>query len=255
MNAPSSADPVRSYRPGDWFGIVGERAVVILPPTEKPRVAALWELVDGGAGFDVTLDALISGGLRDLPAFVLVSTGEGETKVVIRGPARAEFVVDGETVVLEGSSATTWVERSMAEVQRMTVVLHEDELDGERPAYVVDGGLFRISRLDEAPAHEAPDELWAEPAYEREFPLDPADEGDESDEGDEGEDYAGEHAYDMDEAAEQDAPVRSPEPPDWIPAPPVLPPVPVAAPVLSPMPESPYTEAMPAAPAAGIASV
>ena len=77
-----SDDPVRSYRPGDWFGIVGERAVVILPPTEKPRVAALWELVDGGAGFDVTLDALISGGLRELPAFVLVSTGEGETKVV-----------------------------------------------------------------------------------------------------------------------------------------------------------------------------
>ena len=39
-------DSVRSYHPGDWFGIVGERAVVILPPTEKPRVAALWELVD-----------------------------------------------------------------------------------------------------------------------------------------------------------------------------------------------------------------
>ena len=68
MNAvgdPSGA-PVRSYLPGEWFGIVGERAVVILPPTEKPRVAALWELVDGGAGFDVTLDALISGGLREL---------------------------------------------------------------------------------------------------------------------------------------------------------------------------------------------
>ena len=94
--------PVRSYRPGDWFGIVGERAVVILPPTEKSRVAALWELVDGGAGFDVTLDALISGGLRELPGFVLVSTGEGETKVVLRGPARAVFRVDGETVAARG---------------------------------------------------------------------------------------------------------------------------------------------------------
>jgi protein phosphatase len=41
-------DPVRSYRPGGWFGILGERAVVILPPTEKPRVAGLWELVDSG---------------------------------------------------------------------------------------------------------------------------------------------------------------------------------------------------------------
>jgi len=210
-------DPVRSYRPGDWFGIVGDRAVVILPPTEKPRVAALWELVDGGAGFDVTLDALISGGLRDLPAFVLVSTGEGETKVVIRGPARAEFRVDGETIALEGSNATTWVERSLLEVERMSIVLHEDEPGDELPSYVVDGGLFRISRLDEAPAHEGPDELDDEPAYEREFPLDEDDPLGVDTEPDVEEDLEEQEEYD-------EAPVRSPEPPSWTPPPPSLPP-------------------------------
>ena len=136
---------MRSYLPGEWFGIVGERAVVILPPTEKPRVAALWELVDGGAGFDVTLDALISGGLRELSAFVLVSTGEGETRVVIRGPARAEFQVDGETVQLEGSNATTWVERSMVEVERMSIVLHDDE--PRRRAAVVRRGRRPVPHL------------------------------------------------------------------------------------------------------------
>jgi hypothetical protein len=209
-------DSVRSYQPGDWFGIVGERAVVILPPTEKPRVASLWELVDGGAGFDVTLDALISGGLRDLAAFVLVSTGEGETRVVIRGPARAEFRVGGETIALAGSGATTWVERSLAEVERMSIVLHEDPLGGAVPSYVVDGGLFRISRLDEAPAHEGPDEIAEEPAYEREFPL----TDDVTDE-DEREDYY----------AEPIPPARSPEPPDWTPTPPSAPPPP---PVLPP---------------------
>ena len=82
--------PLRSYRPGAWFGLVGERALVVLPPTEKARVAALWELVDEGAGFDVTLDALISAGLRDLPGFVLVSTDEGQTDVVIRGAGRRD---------------------------------------------------------------------------------------------------------------------------------------------------------------------
>jgi FHA domain len=233
---------VRSYKPGDWFGIVGERAVVILPPTEKARVAALWELVDGGAGFDVTLDALIYGGLRDLPAFVLVSTGEGETRVVIRGPARAEFRVEGETVALEGSDATTWVERSLAEVERMSIVLHEDPLGMDPASYVVDGGLFRISRLDEAPAHEGPDEIAEEPAYVREFPLD--DEADDAgaDEDDQVEDYGGEPI----------PPVRSPEPPDWIPAPPVAPPTPPAPPappVLPPVPDAPPTEAMVGPPA------
>jgi hypothetical protein len=200
-------DSVRSYHPGDWFGIVGERAVVILPPTEKARVAALWELVDGGAGFDVTLDALISGGLRDLPAFVLVSTGDGETRVVIRGPARAEFRLGDEVLALEGSDATTWVERSLVEVERMSIVLHEDPLGSTGTSYVVDGGLFRISRLDESPAHEGPDELGEEPAYEREFPL-------------------------PDDTEEDDVPpARSPEPPDWTPTPPpTRPPPPPPAP-------------------------
>jgi hypothetical protein len=221
--------PVRSYRPGDWFGIVGERAVVILPPTEKARVASLWELVDGGAGFDVTLDALISGGLRELPAFVLVSTGEGETRVVLRGPARAEFRVDGEAVQLEGSSATTWVERSLVGVEEMSVVL--DEPAEGLPSYVVDGGLFRISRLDEAPAHEGPDELGAEPAYEREFPLDDPLGIDTEPEVE----PAFETAF--------EAPVRSPEPPAWTPPPPAPPPIlpPVVPP--APEPERP-TEAM-----------
>jgi hypothetical protein len=233
VNPPG--DSVRSYWPGDWFGIVGDRAVVILPPTEKPRVAALWELVDGGAGFDVTLDALISGGLRDLPAFVLVSTGEGETKVVIRGPARAEFEVDGETVRLEGSDATTWVERSLADVERMSIVLHQDELGDDLPSYVVDGGLFRISRLDEAPAHEGPDELGDEPAYEQEFPLDhddPLGMGTAPDE----------EEYDEEPEVEEPAPVvRSPEPPSWTPAPPGPPP----PPLIPPADPQPPTEAMP----------
>ena len=239
MNPPG--DSVRSYRPGDWFGIVGDRAVVILPPTEKPRVAALWELVDGGAGFDVTLDALISGGLRDLPAFVLVSTGEGETRVVIRGPARAEFRVDGETVRLEGSDATTWVERSLSHVDRMSIVLHHhDALSDEPPSYTVDGGLFRISRLDEAPAHEGPDELGAEPAYELEFPLDENDPlGIDTDPGLDDD-------YDDEYDEEPGLPVRSPEPPSWTPAPPGPPPPPLVPPV----DPQPPTEAIPAPSAA-----
>ena len=138
----------RSYRPGTWFGIFGAGASVLLPPSEKARVAALWELVDDGAGFDEVLDALISGGLRELPGFVLVSERDGETKVVLRGAARATFLADGETVELEGSRATTWVERSLHGVTRMTVQV-ADETDG--PDHSIAGGLVRLARLDEPP--------------------------------------------------------------------------------------------------------
>ena len=45
---------------------------------------------------------------------MLVSESESDTKVVIRGAARATFITDAETVELEGSAATTWVERTLA---------------------------------------------------------------------------------------------------------------------------------------------
>ena len=135
----------RSYRPGDWFGIFGDQATVVLPPSEKARVPGLWALVDAGAGFDEVLDALIADGLRDLPGFVLVSEADGETKVVLRGAATAVFTTAGETVTVEGSSVTTWAERSLADVRTMRIEV-ADGPDG--PDLVIRDGLVRISRTD-----------------------------------------------------------------------------------------------------------
>ncbi|MCW2791337.1 MAG: Forkhead-associated protein [Nocardioides sp.] len=153
---------LRSYRPGDWFGVFGARATVILPPTEKARVAALWEIVDDGASFDEALDALIAAGLRELPGFVLVSEDDDETKIVLRGAARATFTAEGEEVELEGSSATTWVERSLRGVTRMVIEVDEQ---GEGADFTIGGGLVRISRLDQPPySSTAASEPAAEPA-------------------------------------------------------------------------------------------
>ena len=112
-------------------------------------MAALWELVDDGAGFDEVLDALISGGLRELPGFVLVSEFEADTKVVIRGAARASFTADDETVDLEGSSATTWVERSLTGVTGM--VIEVEDADADDDDLPIDNGLVRVGRVDAPP--------------------------------------------------------------------------------------------------------
>lgn len=143
-----SEPTARSYRPGSWFGIFGDHATVLLPPSEKERVPALWELVDEGAGFDEVLDALISGGLRRLPGFVLVSELDADTKVVIRGAARARFTADGEPVELEGSLATTWVERTLTSVTAMTLEVDEP---GETGELTVGNGLVRLSRVTVPP--------------------------------------------------------------------------------------------------------
>lgn len=96
------------FAPGGWFGVIGERATVLLPPSEKARVAGIWGLVDDGAGFDETLDALISGGLRDLPGFACISEAFGLTQVVVRGAANVVLTGAEGLVEVAGSTATTW---------------------------------------------------------------------------------------------------------------------------------------------------
>ena len=144
-----SGPTTRSYRPGSWFGVFGEHATVLLPPSEKSRVGRLWELVDEGAGFDEVLDELISGGLRELPGFVLVSELETDTKVIIRGEGRARFVAAGEACDLEGSSATTWVERTFVDVTAMSVEV--EDAAPEAGDLTVATGLVRVSRVDAPP--------------------------------------------------------------------------------------------------------
>jgi len=136
----------RSYRPGQWFGILGSHATVLLPPSEKDRVGHLWALVDDGAGFDVVLDALISEGLRDLPGFVLVASEEGETKVVIRGEARAWLTAGDDTVEVAGSSATTWAERSVAGVDATRLVVEDHDPDDES-LFPIANGLVRVAEV------------------------------------------------------------------------------------------------------------
>jgi hypothetical protein len=143
-----------SFRPGDWFGIFGARAVVVLPPTEKARVAGIWELVDDGAGFDETLDALISSGLRELPGFVLVSDEGGETKVVIRGAAHAHFATADDVVHVQGDQATTWVERTLTDVTRIRIEVGDGTGDGV-DGLAIDAGLVRLAAA-EYPAVTAP---------------------------------------------------------------------------------------------------
>jgi hypothetical protein len=146
--------PARTYRPGDWFGIFGERALVLLPASEKARVTDLWQLVDDGADFELLLDALIAPGLRSLPGFVLVSEGDEPTRVVVRGDAQATFTsAEGDVAEVHGAAATTWVERSLPGVSSMQVVLGEAD---EGDDYPIDDGLVRVGRVDQPPYFPAP---------------------------------------------------------------------------------------------------
>ena len=151
----------RSYRPGEWYAVFGDRATVLLPPTQRSRVAQLWPLLDDGAGFDEVLDALIATGLRGLPGFVLVSESDDETRIVLRGAARAVLSGAEGDVELAGSAATTWVERSVHGVTRLVVEVGPDgapddagdnvDEDAAELPLCTDGGVARVRRVDQPP--------------------------------------------------------------------------------------------------------
>ncbi|SDC02418.1 FHA domain-containing protein [Nocardioides lianchengensis] len=150
---------LRSYRPGDWYAVLGGpdsgHIAVLVPPSERSRVAALWELVDGGAGADEVLDALIAGGLRSLPGFVLVADVGDRVRVVLRGPARAGIDTFDGPVALDGADATTWVERVLPGVRSVRIDVADHAEGADRP---IDDGLVRVGRLDRPPYVEAADD-------------------------------------------------------------------------------------------------
>lgn len=139
------SDRTLSYKPGTWFGIVGEHATVLLPASEKARAGALWAVVDDGAGFDVVLDALVSAGLSTLPGFVLLSDDDDAVRVMIRGEAEAVLeTADGE-VTVTGSRGTMWVERTVEHVRSFAVSLPEEPSDG--PDLSVAAGIVRLAGI------------------------------------------------------------------------------------------------------------
>lgn len=149
-----------SYRHGSWLGIFGTGASLVLPPSEKHRVAALWALVDDGAGVEPVLDALVSGGLSSLSDFVLVGHDAASTTVVARGTGVKVHAVDAEsTVDLDPSTARTWIEHTFTALAALTIHVDDDpDTDGPSPPdLAIDSGLVRVSRVDH-PAQVAPDD-------------------------------------------------------------------------------------------------
>ena len=97
-----------SYAPGSWILIAGRDVNVLLPESEKLRAASVWAVLDSGAGFAETLDAIVSAGLAGLTAFALVAEEGQLTRAVVRGDLRVELrTADGTTVV---AGTGTWAE-------------------------------------------------------------------------------------------------------------------------------------------------
>jgi hypothetical protein len=99
------------FATGDWYAVVGDEVVVLLPGSQRGRVAEVWDLADAGAGADAVLDALLAGGLSSLDHFALVARGAEVTRLIVRGVPSATVSGTGGDELVAAAPGTAWAER------------------------------------------------------------------------------------------------------------------------------------------------
>ena len=151
------------FAPGDWYAVVGDHVTVLLPGSQRDRVAALWDLADAGAGADAVLDALLAGGLSTLDHVALVAHGDDSTRLIVRGaPTASIAATEGEEIV-SATAGTAWAERLVTGVTSIRVTLTGDGA-AEHP---LTAGIARVSVVEFGTPSAAPAApVDAEPAEE-----------------------------------------------------------------------------------------
>ena len=79
------------YAPGEWFAVVTDGSVAILPATtDLGLVADVWTSLRDGARLTEQLQMLLRGGIEALPPFALVSVEGGQVHAIVRGAVEVE---------------------------------------------------------------------------------------------------------------------------------------------------------------------
>ncbi len=158
------------FAAGDWYAVAGERVTVLLPGSQRDRVAHLWDLTDSGADADAVLDALLAGGLSSLDHFALVAHGDDATRLIVRGAPTATVSSSAGEDLVSATPGTTWAERLVTGVTSLRVTLTGD---GEADR-VLTPGLARVSVVEfGAPAPSGTSAPAAAPAAVEPEPIAP----------------------------------------------------------------------------------
>lgn len=132
------------FAAGDWYAVVGDRVTVLLPGSQRGRVAGLWDLADAGAGADALLDALLADGLSTLDHFALVAHDEDSARLLVRGAPTAVVSTSGGDDVVSAAPGTTWAERLLTGVSSVRVTLTGDAA----AEHLLSPGLARVSVVE-----------------------------------------------------------------------------------------------------------
>jgi hypothetical protein len=140
------------FAPGDWYAVVGEHVTVLLPGSQRARVAGLWDLADSGADADALLDALLAEGLSSLDHAAIVAHGDDATRLIVRGaPSAAVASTAGEEIV-SATAGSAWAERLVTGVTSIRLTLTGDGA----VEHLLTPGIARVSVVEFGTPSTAP---------------------------------------------------------------------------------------------------
>ena len=108
------------------------RVLVVAAPDDPAEVEHIWSLVSSNTSVQGILDELARNGISSAPEFALLAwsgelaTASATLTTIVRGAAVVSASVDGETVEVDGRSATTWAERRLESVASIDIKLGVD---------------------------------------------------------------------------------------------------------------------------------
>ncbi|MCL3863205.1 FHA domain-containing protein [Actinotalea sp. K2] len=110
------------YAPGDWYAVITDGRVALLPPTTPVAVVhEVWASLREGAGLTEQLQLLLRQGLAGLPPFALVSVEGGQVHAVVRGDVEVEVGTSEGVRLVSGPLVSTWSEEIVAHAQTVVV--------------------------------------------------------------------------------------------------------------------------------------
>lgn len=140
MTAPSpGASAPTGVRIGPGLALVKGDVLVLLDRSEATVASLLWAQLDDGASLDAILTTLAERGVSQLGAFVMAEIDGDGVRVVARGAAGAELVIDGRGVSIIGS-ARRWADDVLPPPSSMTLWLGAPS--SEVPTFLFTDGLL-----------------------------------------------------------------------------------------------------------------
>lgn len=126
---------VPRYAAGDWFAVVTDGAVALLPPSvDDAKVAEVWDALRESPDLTHGLAVLARGGLVGLPPFALVSVVDGHVRGFLRGDVRLLVTTSERLGEHTATHVATWAEINVPDADALTVAVPEDEAPRGRTA-------------------------------------------------------------------------------------------------------------------------